>query len=189
VGGPGSGNFNHKWRPPRKTTAEECLSIDASLWARESILRAGVRQAGLWGWKDTRTGDVLATILYEVNTRDAGDPQVTLTHAAGPQGDCIAYPIRLATTRPPFGGVRWWFTCPVPGPHGPCGRRVGKLHLPPDDVYFGCRRCHRLSYTSSQRSRYDDPLFRLLARRTGFDVAEVKGLLRGFGTPGWSLLG
>jgi hypothetical protein len=32
--------------------------------------------------------------------------------------------IFLATTRPPFGGLRWWFVCPH------LNRRVRKLYLP-----------------------------------------------------------
>jgi hypothetical protein len=32
--------------------------------------------------------------------------------------------IFLATSRPPFGGLRWWFVCPH------LNRRVRKLYLP-----------------------------------------------------------
>jgi hypothetical protein len=71
----------------------------------------------------------------------------------------------------------------------PCGRRVRKLYLPTDSTVFGCRHCHRLSYTSSQQSRYNDKVFRLLAGTTGFDFADVKGLLRGYGKPDWWLTG
>lgn len=30
----------------------------------------------------------------------------------------------------------------------PCGRRVGKLYLPPGKDYFRCRVCHNLTYSS-----------------------------------------
>jgi hypothetical protein len=33
-----------------------------------------------------------------------------------------------------------------------CGRRVGKLYLPPVARYYGCRTCHDLTYISFQRS-------------------------------------
>jgi hypothetical protein len=33
-----------------------------------------------------------------------------------------------------------------------CGRRVGKLYLPPGGRYYGCRQCHDLTYTSCQQS-------------------------------------
>jgi hypothetical protein len=57
---------------------------------------------------------------------------------------------RIATTRPRFGGLRWWFVCPLTVNGRPCGRRVGKLYLPPAGRYFGCRHCHDLTYTSCQ---------------------------------------
>ncbi len=39
-----------------------------------------------------------------------------------------------------FGGHQRWLTCPS------CGRRVGKLYLPPNEIAFLCRRCHHLAY-------------------------------------------
>jgi hypothetical protein len=191
VGGPGSGNFNHKWRPRRKTTAEECLSIDANVWTSEGILRAGVRQAGIWHWIYASGRE--CSLAYELNTLDGGDAWVRLAYSCPvpPPGQALAesYTVALVTTRPPFGGTRFWFVCPRETDGRPCGRRVRKLYLPPDATVFGCRHCHKLSYTSSQRSRYDHAAFRRLARHTGFDFAEVKGLLRGYGKPGWWLTG
>ena len=48
--------------------------------------------------------------------------------------------IRLTTTRPRFGGARWWFVCPQ------SGARVGRLHLPPGSLQFAARRAHGLRY-------------------------------------------
>lgn len=47
---------------------------------------------------------------------------------------------------------RWWFRCPMNQDDGACGKRVAKLHLPPKATKFGCRDCHDLSYTSSQKA-------------------------------------
>lgn len=55
--------------------------------------------------------------------------------------------VPLQTTRPYYGGSRWWFTCPL------CNRRAGKLYLPDDARYFGCWHCHDLVYR-----REPDPL-------------------------------
>src|SRR5262245_33711392 len=41
--------------------------------------------------------------------------------------------IALDTTKPHFGGTRWWFICPV------TGERVGRLHLPPGASQFASR--------------------------------------------------
>ena len=54
------------------------------------------------------------------------------------------YDVAVATTRPHFGGLRWWLICPQ------CGRRCGKLYLPSGARRFACRLCHNLTYTSSQ---------------------------------------
>jgi hypothetical protein len=61
------------------------------------------------------------------------------------------YCIGLTTTRPQYGGFRWWFTCPLARWHGfACGRRVGQLHLPLRGRIFACRQCLNLTYTTSQ---------------------------------------
>jgi hypothetical protein len=63
----------------------------------------------------------------------------------------------------------------------PCGRRVGKLHLPPHGRYFGCRHCHDLTYASCQESHKFDRAFRRLALDTGSDFATVKQLMNRIG--------
>ncbi len=51
--------------------------------------------------------------------------------------------IRLARTRPEWGGQRFWFVCE-------CKRKCGKLYLPPGQSIFRCRICYNLAYRSSQ---------------------------------------
>ena len=59
--------------------------------------------------------------------------------------------ISLLTTQPHFGGVRYWFECPV------CEAQVRTLHLPkgPLNSYL-CRQCNHLTYGSSQRSHTEN---------------------------------
>jgi hypothetical protein len=47
--------------------------------------------------------------------------------------------IFLATTWPPFGGLRWWFVCPH------LNRRVRKLYLPLGGRHFWSRRAYELA--------------------------------------------
>ena len=54
--------------------------------------------------------------------------------------------ISLTTTRPRFGGTRWWFICPV------TGERVGRLYLPPGASQFASRRAHGLAYACQTES-------------------------------------
>jgi hypothetical protein len=70
--------------------------------------------------------------------------------------------------------LRWWFVCPLILGGVPCGRRVGKLHLPPQGRYFGCRRCHGLTYASCRESHTYDGVIRLLAADTGLDFDTLK---------------
>jgi hypothetical protein len=63
-------------------------------------------------------------------------------------GENLDYKVFLATTRPRWGGLRWWFICPLLENGHTCGRRVRKLYRPRYGKYYGCRRCHNLSYVS-----------------------------------------
>lgn len=107
---------------------------------------------------DAETGETTSSIGYEVRTQEtSGWIRLQYTFKSGPnEGRKIDYKIPLVTTRPHFGGLRWWFVCP--GQH--CGgRRVGKIYLPYGQLYYLCRHCHDLVYRSSQehdktRDRY-----------------------------------
>ena len=66
--------------------------------------------------------------------------------------DCD-YQINLTTTPCYFGGVRYWFICPLSVNGEYCGRRVGTLYLASGGNYFGCRHCYNLSYKSQNESR------------------------------------
>jgi hypothetical protein len=92
----------------------------------------------------------------------------------GGQRQSVDYRVDLAATRPRFGGQRWWFVCPLGEKDKPCERRAGKLYLPPGARYFGCRRCHNLTYTSSQECHSADGLYRLMAADWGYDFATLR---------------
>jgi hypothetical protein len=48
----------------------------------------------------------------------------------------VDYKVRLVTTKPNYGGRRWWFICPlVRRPHA-----AAKLDLPSGGKYFGAAR-------------------------------------------------
>jgi hypothetical protein len=89
--------------------------------------------------------------------------------------------VGLEATQPRFGGLRWWFLCPLAPAGRSCGRRVGKLFLPPHQRYFGCRHCHDLTHRSCQESHKDDALARLLADDMGQDFASVKRIMKRLG--------
>jgi hypothetical protein len=184
MGGPGSGNhYYHWWRGTKKTTVEDCLDLDANRWAREGILRAGVWQSGNWRW--TYRGGKSFAVYYMVDTLAEAGPHLHLSYSwvwpGNPEPQQAAYTVRLTTTRPRFGGVRWWFVCPLTVNGRACNRRVGKLYLPPGARYFGCRHCHDLTYTSCQESRKYDSLYRHIAGNLGWDPGTVKRVMNSIG--------
>ena len=184
MGGQGSGNhYYHWWRPRKKTTVEQCRHLDANRWMQEGVLGEGVCRDGWWTWKyaDGREN----SISYGVDTNDKSYPFVRLwyswTNPHTDEKEPIDYQVELTTTCPRFGGLRWWFLCPLVVGGRPCKRRVGKLYLPPGSRYFGCRHCHDLSYTSRQESRRFDSLYRHLAQSTGYDLDTVKLAMKQIG--------
>jgi hypothetical protein len=80
-----------------------------------------------------------------------------------------------------LGGCRWWGRYPLQRDGIECGRRVGKLYVPPGSRYFGCRRCHDLTYTSVQEHdkrvdalrRNPEALDRLLCNLEGVSTRDL----------------
>ena len=129
MGGNGSGRWGSH---VKKTTIENCRCLDASLWAREKILEEGTFRSGAWHWTDASTGEKRASLRYEVHATMAGfPPYVHLHYTLTRSAENLDYKVLLATTRPRVGGLRWWFICPLVANGRTCGRRVGKLYLPP----------------------------------------------------------
>jgi hypothetical protein len=150
MGGSGSGcHYSHWWRPTKKDVVEDYRHLDANRWMREGILLPGVHHSGGWSWfRDAERKERAASIDYEVNTLE-NPPWLRLQYTFTERQDHLDYRVGLTVTRPHFGGLRWWFICPLVVNRRPCGRRVGKLYL--SGRYFGCRHCHNLTYTSCQK--------------------------------------
>ncbi|OGP65758.1 MAG: hypothetical protein A2169_15810 [Deltaproteobacteria bacterium RBG_13_47_9] len=86
-----------------------------------------------------------------------GEPYVKLNYSitdrnSGEKTD-YDYKVQLTTTPCNFGGVRYWFICPLSRNGIYCGRRTGTLYLASGGKYFGCRHCYNLSYESRNESR------------------------------------
>jgi hypothetical protein len=76
----------------------------------------------------------------------------------------VDYKVRLTTTKPNYGGLRWWFLCPLVRPDGGPQRRVVKLYLPSGAKYFGSREGYGLTYTSCQESGKFNKLYATFGR-------------------------
>jgi hypothetical protein len=114
MGGPGSGSHYHWWRSRKKTTVEDGRSLDAIRWMREGILKPGIWHSGGWAWlSDEVRTEQTSALGYEVNTLSVS-PWLRLTYTITRTKEALDYRLRLATTRPRFGGcgggsfAPWW---------------------------------------------------------------------------------
>jgi hypothetical protein len=123
-------------------------------------------------WK--AAGNVAASITRELGARTTTDdlrgigaPSRQLDYWTGEPLE-IDDKISLASSRPPFGGLRWWFVCPR------LNRRVRKLYLPLGGRHFLSRRAYRLAYASQRETVYDRAMRRArkLCLRLGGDPAD-----------------
>ena len=140
------GSGSTRWAGHDKAaTVEDSYVLDAADLTRKSLLpkEPAFRFLNLT-WSSVPSGRELASIGFVVDTRDTREPFARLHYQVN--GNPKDYRVRLESSRPPFGGLRWWWRCPVVT----CGRRVLKLYLPPGGGVFACRSCHRLTYTSVQ---------------------------------------
>lgn len=134
MGGYGSSRWG--WHRKKLTTAQ-CLSLDVSKLRRRGYLEPNSTvPLGVVKWASgsrmnftlrTEATDGEAVLFYSLNGQSVGP-----------------YAVRLATTRPRFGGVRWWWLCPG------CERRARILYLSPHNGRFECRLCCGLTYRSAQ---------------------------------------
>lgn len=151
MGGYGSSRWGYHIK---KNTVEDCLQLSVASLKRDQVLQNNFRKLGSWHWVSTFTKKKRASISYEINTYDvAGWLRLyyTTTDFWGEKTD-LDYRVQLQTSPCNFGGVRWWFVCPLSLGGQVCGRKVAKLFKPPNSNYFGCRECHDLTYQSSQES-------------------------------------
>ena len=168
MGGFGSGRWGQH---TKKATVEHCLTLDLAQFERAGLLHhpPGNRVYATLRWTNAATGE--GTSAASCILDSTGD-DIILTLCYRVQNEDMYIPIRIETTRPYFGGSRYWGTCPD------CGRRVRKLHVPPGGCRFSCRLCLGLSYKSAQEAHKFDRLSRLITEITGLSVDDVKSVYR-----------
>ena len=126
---------------------------------------------GLWGWTYEGEDRPHALVSYEADLTEPDCPWLRLRYRVnGERADCM---VRLVSTRPNYGGRRWWFLCPL------VRRRVAKLYLPPGGRLFGSREAYGLTYASCQAS--GSPLIASIAADVGASVPRVRRAMRTLG--------
>jgi hypothetical protein len=173
VGGSGSGRWNHH---EKRRTVEESWTLDVA-----GLPLNGPLSYPLSGTlKAIRiTGSRRVLPVHYTLVEEDGRPILTLTYTPDGSSSAGASEERLGfiTTKANFGGVRWWFACPLGVEGERCNRPVAKLYLPPQGRRkFGCRECHDLTYESSQESHAYDGLAARLAggERSGEEYEALR---------------
>src|SRR3712207_4074801 len=133
-----------------RPTVESCLTITMQALKKHGALD-GSRPAGWFSWTYPAIGTMIperliGRLAYEVETAGhEGLLRITSIVRADPMGNLIetsGHVVRLEATVPPFGGLRWWFACPI------SGQLVSKIHLPRGAHRFGSQKAYRLGYAS-----------------------------------------
>lgn len=185
MGGYGSGRWgSHR----KKTQVEHCrrFSVGDLIKAIRQVEGGGSRSGGTIAW-------LRSTANINFMVRKEHGLLVELSYTLTPadrEPEDIRYIVRLTSTPLPWGGLRYWFTCP----NTTCGQRVRMLYLPPGGKYFACRHCYNLTYKSVQEEHTNESLWRDMAvmmqanypgitPRLAKELFDWRGAWRGPGKP------
>lgn len=149
MGGLNSGRYGG--RP----VVEDCLTLDLNRMLRADQLRDGQVESGVLSW--TRGGEPAGSIHYRGDMADPDNAELWLDYRrrVDDAWEAVEQRVRLESTRPAYGGRRWWMLCPYQG------HRVTKLHLPPGGDRFASRRAWRLGYRLQRQTARDQLFTRL----------------------------
>ncbi len=136
----------------KKTTVEDSTKLSISK-LKEFGLLGGCCSTGLT-WTRKLSGHTNSVgIVVDVLDEPYVKLNYTITDRNSGEKTDYDYKVQLTTTPCRYGGVRYWFICPLSINGVYCGRRVGTLFLTPGGRYFGCRHCYNLSYESRNECR------------------------------------
>jgi len=114
----------------KKDTVEDCRNVSISFLQKHGFF-CGYKY-GRVTW--SRNEEEIASIGVTVSTMDDGGYikfNYTTTHRSSGEQTAYDYKVSLTTTPCHFGGVRYWFICPLTINGNYCGRRVGTLYKAP----------------------------------------------------------
>jgi len=140
-----------RWSQSERKTVEECKSISIK-WLSQHDYFCGFKSGGI-EWKNglSKATDSIG-IQVSIDERNTDKNYIRIYYT---QTDYFTkekkeydYQIPITTTSCNYGGVRYWFCCPLTVNDKFCGKRVGVIYLPPLGKYFGCRTCYNLTYKS-----------------------------------------
>ncbi len=135
-----------------KTTVEQATQLSIFKLREFGLLRGYAATTLTW---TRRLSGRKSSIGIIVNVMDEPYVKVNYTVTDRNTGEKTDYDYKINLTTTPcyFGGVRYWFICPLIKNGVYCGRRTGTLYLASGGNYFGCRHCYDLSYESRNETR------------------------------------
>ena len=157
----GYGSTRWGWHQT-KATVEQCISIDITYLYRQKIgKRAFEAQDKVFGALYWTHGSSMG---YEL-TWTHGSPALLLsfgyTTEGGQQQKKVQW-LSIVASECNYGSVRYWFTCPQ------CQQRARKVYM--RGLTFACRKCHNLTYASSQEAHQYDSF----GRRVDIDMSRLE---------------
>ena len=162
-----------RWSWSSRSTVEDSKVLDI-FWLRKNDYLCGYRSGTIrWSRGENVTGSIGIQVEVRSEPDREGWVRLYYTNTSNATGETtnLDYKVMLEATRCNYGRYRWWFRCPLVG----CGRRVGKLYLPPGANYFGCRHCYNLTYESCRQS--NSAMYRF-ARSHGLTLGKLARTLR-----------
>jgi hypothetical protein len=150
---------------------EDGWKFDLAHSIRHGWILPGRHVAGTMTWTLPRTGEVTASIGYEANLIDSSAAWIRLHYTITTRSTGAKTPhdyrVQLNTTRPHYGGMRWWFVCPL------SGRRARVLYLPGSGgAVFASRQAWGLAYRSQRKTAEDRAIKRSLKAREKLGVQD-----------------
>ncbi len=164
MGGLGSGNW-YRWSA--RPVVEDGLVLDLNRLIRQGNVCPGAWRSGSLTWSTVDDGEYVASIGYQADLTYTESAWMRLRYRRNDKPE--DYRVDLTTTRPNFGGLRWWFICPARG------IRTAKLYLANGGDWFASRQAYGMAYRSQNESRADrqasraHKLRRKLGGHAGFD--------------------
>jgi len=117
----------------KKNTVEDCRSVSISFLKKHGYLSEPCCKSGTITWTNSfgeKTSSIGVSVYTLYENKYVRFYYTITKRNTGEKIECD-YKVQLTTTPCHFGGVRYWFICPIINNGISCGRRVGVLYQPP----------------------------------------------------------
>jgi hypothetical protein len=152
-------------RPRKRTPLEDGLRLDLNKLRVQALLQSEpTQQVIYWNQRYSGSARTIGLLICRLANATRGSMRL-LVGSLDQSIDLVALPRH-------FGGVQWYFTCPM------TGRRASVLWLPPGESCFASRQAWGIQFAYA--SQFETPLYRahmrahkISCRLTGKDYSEI----------------